>query len=344
LGPATPYGEISVDELDPDRRRALELLLLHHFSTATVLTFAGYASGVYSEVRAWVVDQIHAALEHDFLLHSIFAVAALHLVLEPSTQSGPNHSFDFARIHRIYLNMAIREQRVALSDINETNAAPLTWASFMFSYIALRLLPEDTGEDEWVLPVQFLSMYASIAAVYRATLRYLQGSTFLDYIQATAGPDFRDDNAIFDFSYADPFRQLLRFDDGIEVMDEETHKCYDKTLAYVSKAYEAIAIAREPAHSIYRRLLALGAMVPRQFVALVGQRRPRALAILAHHFAMFKRVDDNCWFRDLADRDVNGIQSIIPDQWQWAMVWPVQTLIQFDALRRSIGSANGSGG
>ena len=41
-GFSTPYSDIPIDEIEPDRRRILELLLLHHFETSTVQTFPSW--------------------------------------------------------------------------------------------------------------------------------------------------------------------------------------------------------------------------------------------------------------------------------------------------------------
>ena len=117
----------------------------------------------------------------------MLAVAALHLVLVPTNRSGPNHDFDFERMHRIYLNMATSELRDAILDVNPNNAEALCWTSFQMSYIALALLPEDKDPDVYVVPVRWLSMASAIATMYRATLQWMHGWTTLDYMASTAG-------------------------------------------------------------------------------------------------------------------------------------------------------------
>jgi hypothetical protein len=36
--------------------------------------------------------------------------------------------------------------------------------------------------------------------------------------------------------------------------------------------------------------------------------------------------------RGIAEREVFGIQSILPEEWQWAMAWPMQKIAAFAAL------------
>ena len=149
-GLPSPYSEIPIAEIDLERRRVLELLLLHYFETSTVKTFPGWRFPHVA--RKWLSDCIHVALEHDCLLHTMFAVTALHLALMPISRPGQNHNFDFERVHRIYLNLATREQRVAISELTEQNAEAVCWTSIMMSYISLNLLPEDNDPSVYVVP------------------------------------------------------------------------------------------------------------------------------------------------------------------------------------------------
>ncbi len=75
-----------------------------------------------------------------------------------------------------------------------------------------------------------------------------------------------------------------------------------------------------------RRIVCLGVLAPRRYIELLEEGRPRALAILAHHMALSQAVEEHWWFHGVADRAVNGIQSILPAEWQWAMEWPISMI------------------
>ena len=328
--PSTPYAEDSIDDLDENQRRRLELLLLHHFTNYTNPTFPGFAKPEVA--RNWIKQQIHLGLEHEFVLHILLAVSALHVVVEPPSWIGfgPNHEYDFARCHRVYLNMATKGQREALANLNESNAAALSSASMLFNYAAMGLLP-DERTDEYVVPVHSLSMSAAIRTVMQATSPYLEGSRWdvLKYMRESSGPDFRDEKQCFDFEYGEPFRSLLAFNDDTEIVDEDLFQVYHFVAAYLSKCNKVIAEVTDSEAVLCRRLLGLGSMVPRPFITLFGQQKPRALAIMAHYFALRKSVEQFWWFRGTADRDVHGIRSLLPAHWQWAMEWPLATLKTF---------------
>lgn len=93
--------------------------------------------------------------------------------------------------------------------------------------------------------------------------------------------------------------------------------------------------SQEDSSKIRRLLLAFGAMVPPRYKTLIREGIPRALVILSYHFAIVKAVDDVWWLRGVPEREVFGIQSVLPERWQWAMAWPIQKLASFAAISLS---------
>ena len=118
-------------------------------------------------------------------------------------------------------------------------------------------------------------------------------------------------------------------------MDNATWKVYDKTLAYIAKTYSSLTIDHEGYARFCRRIFALAPMAGGEFVGFVGQERPRALAILAHHCAMMQAVNEAWFFRGVAERELNGISRILPQEWKWAMEWPRATFSTIEPLECS---------
>ena len=242
------------------------------------------------------------------------------------------YNFDFAKIHHRYLNTALTKQQEALNDISALNAEALCWATFVATYTSLGLFPGDDDNGAWI-PGQLIAMQQGMVSVYRAIQPFLAGTLVREYSVANNGPDFTDHAMMYDYMIPHTLRRLLDFDDVMETLDEESYNTYDKALAYIHRSYQAITIERESVQPVYRRLSAFGAMVPKQFGDLVRVQRPRALAILAHHFAVVRCMDNICWFRGLAERHVLGVQSRLPSHWHWAMEWPLKTFEEFSVLR-----------
>jgi len=158
----------------------------------------------------------------------------------------------------------------------------------------------------------------------------LKEKSVAQFLASTSGaPDFRDKAAIFNPKNRKPFEALLRWSEYPEPggADSNTQAVYEKTVEYVGGVYQALK-ANESPRVIFRRILCLGPLIPAQFIHFIEERRPRALAILAHHCAMARSIDDHWVFHGLAEREVRGIQSILPLEWQWAMEWPLAMLNQ----------------
>ncbi|EIT76289.1 hypothetical protein F9C07_2217187 [Aspergillus flavus] len=68
----------------------------------------------------------------------------------------------------------------------------------------------------------------------------------------------------------------------------------------------------------------LESAVPGRFIQLLSEKKPRALVILAYHFALVHCVQ-NIWFLSgIPAQEVRGINNILPPKWKWAMTWPLR--------------------
>jgi hypothetical protein len=275
-------------------------------------------------------ESLHTAYDHPFLLHALFALSALHMALVPTKRKGIESSFDYALLHRFYLNLAVQETRLELNNITKTNAKALALASPMMNMMSIRLLPDQTANEPYSPPVQWLVMSSSIRMMIQATMPLLQGDSMLDFFKNTGGPDWRVEADVYDYVYNEPLRSLLNFNDGVEIMDNERLRLYDQALAYVYKVHRAVEEG-EPHGKLCRRVMGLGPMVNVKFIDMISERRPRALAILAHHIVMAKLLESSWWMVGIAEREIYGIRDILPDNWKWALEWPVQTLATFTA-------------
>lgn len=345
-GPDSPYTDMEDvgHAFTANERRLLELRLLHYYTTVVTHTFS-----VEPFRQVWLIDSVRLGFEHPFLLNAIFAVASLHIVCDAGerprlfsddqrAQSVVNAidrpkfslgNIDHAKAHRIYLNLAVRTQREAVSSINPQNADAVFLASVLLSYQALKLLPDSPKPSVYLPPTQWLRMSNAIATVVQAALPLTREGSVVDMIQKIQmEPDFRDQAATFNPQNRKPFEALLDWANYPEPnLDLEGRETYEQTLAYIGGVWQAI-VDKEPISYLFRRLVSLGILVPTQFATFLDQGRPRALVILAHHFAMAKAAEEHWWLRGVADREVNGIHSVVPVEWQWAMEWPLSVLRQ----------------
>ena len=346
---ASPYsnpGE-TTDLFGPEARRELELRLLHHFITIVTYTFPACNEQRCRDL--WIIDAVRSGFRHAFLLNAILAISALHLLSDTRSMTyfyardedqvavervtntlsitDTDKGRDLARAHRSYLNTAVRQQREAISNLSPSNADAIFMASLLLSYQSLRLIPDRSTSHSYTPPIQWLKMSKAVATIVVAARPMVHDDSMIAQMLAyTTEPDFKDEFAMFNPLYRKPFEALLDWSRCPEPsLDLDIRNAYERTLAYVGGVYRAL-LNKEAPRALIRRVVCLGVLAPARYIELLEQGRPRALVILAHHLALSQAIEEHWWFHGVADRVVNGIQSILPAEWQWAMEWPLSMI------------------
>ena len=335
-------------------RRMLELDLLHHYATVVAATLPTSQEFPSSDTREiYVHDTGQMAFEYPFLLNTVFAIAALHLWqtetlprtvpqslaarAPPQTDATVNNTLttSYANAHRVYLSIAIHQQRTALQSLSSSNADAVCLASVLLSIISHKILPA-TPNAPYRAPTQWLSMSRAIYTGIRICQPLLPANARMHRLMPHQDPDFEDKAAIFNPEHMIPFQALLDFSDSTSTHEStEEAATYRLAVAYIGSIHHAI-LSHDPQRQVARRIMATGPMLPALFVELIGKRRPRALAVLAHLMAMTKYVEGYWFFRDMAEHEVNGIQSVLPEEWLWALRFPFEMLATLNDARDQI--------
>lgn len=345
-GPETPYSDIVGNfTISEPRRHALELFLLHRFTSTVATTFPSARDENLKLMYTWQAPNL--ACDNRFLFDAIFALTALYICktvqtprvgyMEQDELPEAFRGMDFAQLHRIYLNQAIQQQREAISSIGPSNSDAIGLTSIMLSIMATCLLPESEGSVEvYKLPVQWLRMASAVAIVFQAAAPHVrQGSVMMTYFHEGRKPSFTDNDYFFNTSHTEPFQKLLNFQPAntnpfghqdLRETDPLRKETFRLTLACIGSVYTAIQEG-EPAHYLCQRVVSVGPLCPPHFIDLLVDKRPRAMLILAHYMALIKHIDDEFWWlKGRPEREIYGIQSILPEEWQWGLAWPLAVL------------------
>jgi hypothetical protein len=200
------------------------------------------------------------------------------------------------------------------------------------SYQALSVAPQGVNET-YNPPTQWLRMVRGItsaAGMVNSVVNSPSGPTFsglnlVRFLAEQGGPpDFRDDINIFHPAHRDPFLPLLDWANYPEPLGchDGCVDVYEKALSYVGGLYRGMLDGESP-RALFRRVICFGIKVPTDFTTYVEERRPRAIAILAHYCAMAYCVNDHWVFDGFAEREMNGLGTLLPLEWQWAIEWPM---------------------
>lgn len=349
MGLTSPYSDPgdSTDFFEREERRQLELHLLHHYMVVVTYTFPACNEQRFRDL--WTIDAVRSGFKHPFLLNAILAISSLHLLSDTRSENyfyardenqaavervtkSPSiteleTSANLAKAHRLYLNLAVRQQREVILNLNSSNVDAVFMTSLLLSYQSLKLIPDQSNSPAYLPPILWLKMCKAVFGVIQAAQPMIQSDSVISVMLAySTEPDVKDEVAMFNPLYRKPFEALLDWNKYPEPdFNSGIKDAYERTLAYVGGVYRAL-LNKEAPRIMVRRIVCLGVLAPTQYIELLELRRPRALAILAHHLALSQAVEEHWWFHGVADRVVNGIQTLIPPEWQWAMEWPLSMI------------------
>ncbi|KIW04320.1 uncharacterized protein PV09_04612 [Verruconis gallopava] len=341
-----------------ERRRQLELQLLHYFESHITWTLGSTRSLSHREI--WACTAVELSFRYPFLQNAIFAFAALYAAKSTSESrrffaSGDqqslaskainhapeiNSSVPIHFVHEIYLDLALRQQRDAVKHVTVETADAVLLSTMLHWYQATSQLSGDKGaaNSSYELPTQWLRMAQAnrhIAAVCRELRPKEQG---VWEVYCNEWSDFETLCELDGVHICDAAQRLLDFESYPEPKDSPpmsnlaTPDCssftkprprdvkvtYTRFLAYVANVHQAIRSKKSVRH-IFRLL---GVIQPSEIIVLIEEKRPRALAILSLYFSLCYALNGHWVWQGVAEQQLEGIANLLPQDWQWAMAWP----------------------
>ena len=276
----------------------------------------------------WDISVPQMAFEYQPLLHALLAIAALH-----RATLLPNETRRLQHICQMHIVHSIQHHRERITEMSRADKGlvadePVCVNAMLISFYALALRRE-TFPEPYEPPTQWLYMARGVRAVVRTIYHQAMqssGSRIRPIMLESPHIPVASRNKLIcsdtRASPPPPFGFLLHCHCDEEQADEKLRKAYTVSVVYLNSLYAAVK-NRAPDYEVRKRFTGFPAIVPKRFLALVAEKRPRALVILAHFFAFGKLVEDIWWLRGIPEREVYGVYSILPPQWRWAMNWPL---------------------
>lgn len=327
MEPFTELGIRDAEAGNPDLpesrgRRLLELRLFHQFMTKSLPTIPG---GTISDLPT-LIPQL--AFTNDALLYSLFSFSALHIA-----RAEPQNA-EAMETYSKYLDLTLQVHLQDIMKLSKTNADAVAMTSNILRMAEFAMLPERPLEP-YTPPVQWLKLVRSTGRGMREVWSLIMGDDYSVFrILVRRNPIMVDTAELANFGtlFAESHRaglnHLLRrteLDEQDEPWDAEIEEAYATTLSYVGATQTAVAARDAPADTC-RRLLLFPVLTANRFHVLVEEQRPRALVILAYYFAVLAMFRDTWWIGDAGRREILAIQSVLPNQWQEFMSWPLQVM------------------
>jgi hypothetical protein len=315
-GPATDEGIPYLAETKA--RRMLELSLLHHYMISTSLEILN--SGDKVGELAWFTAVPQQSLGNEALMYTMFAVSALHM-----SETG-SHDEDMILTHRKYLALALAEHKKDVLNLNESNFDAVLLTSTLLRITAFVML-QKRSLSPYEPPPQWLEMTRGAINLFKASWDFIgKDENSMGFKLTKRMPIIWDEEAKFAASNREGFEYLLHRDE-VDVAQEEwppeVVEAYETTVSYIGCVLIAMKNG-EPTNEICRRLIIFPYIVRSKYIELVKEAQPRALAILAHYFAILDQWPDVWWLGRSGSREVYALNEILTGKWSELMKWPMQ--------------------
>lgn len=297
---------------------------MHHWITATADTMS---SAQLTPVREmWSISVPEMAFEYKPLLHTLLAFGAAH-----RATLLPGEAPSLRPVYHGYIDSALKGHRPVTAQLDGNISESVCLNAVLISLYTLFLRSEGTPKP-YEPPLLWLSMARGVRTVIKAVYHQLMASNSRLCPLLVAQPTvWQRESSDSDENSAKPFHYLLEY--RKEEMTDTVQNAYCGAIAYLESLYSAVQ-GRQPEFVIRKIFNGFPPVVPKLFLDFVVEKRPRALAILAHLFALAKSVDNIWWLCGIPEQEVRGIDSIIPADWKWALAWPL-TMISNSANEAS---------
>lgn len=284
----------------PGTERLKQLELMHHYCTSTYETISlGPRPG-----STQLIEVPRLALQHEFLLDTVFAMTCLHLAYLNPTEAQV-HIADAMKYHSRAL-VSYRQRLVNLQ-ASECRALYHTSAKLGLIPLALRAVDEETTVSQRPTEtlIQVASLWRGTTLVLNATKELIDPYTY-EVMFPYPEWDQRRDKSFDENSqkFIDFLRQMAQdgelsndvlppavasvLEDEQMQIDGEPKPVYVDAIDQLQGLYQAVRLEKS-------RILAWLVFIPQQFHGYLAQQQPLAMAIILLYSVFVRDFEAHWW-------------------------------------------------
>ena len=310
------------------------LELLHHF---VAVTSYAITTGSSSHL-VWQMTLPQIALSHEFVMHAILAVSALHIA---HLREQRNAYWKRAAIHQ---NRALQLQQVAMAKPTRENADGLFAFLLLIVYLSSASPSSVDGsmiDTPLYSAIQCIHMLRGVRSILPAIRHWVEEGPLAHLLRFYPGniksnPTFRDP------SMEDHFSKLLIFcstapnlNKNTEMEDVENFAAAASSLRTSFLKVESVPDGDSNMALIWHWAVRL----PAAFVDRLGQQHPVPLVLLAHWCVLLAQARNYWWVEEWVDQTMREVRDCLPhDSIQW-LVWPTEKIQEIGQTHRRAGEA-----
>jgi hypothetical protein len=270
------------------------------------------------------------AFKSTALLYSLFAMAALHKSKSEHESEMTPEATNARDQHELYSRLAFQHHRQEVTSMEVENMDLLFMTGNLMRLMASFILSQ-RGLEPYSPPMEWLRITKSHYKLYETawsmvgddhatqTSAMIQ-STFQDWREVTASG-----GATGSRRFGHLLKPLPGVQDDPSLWDPPTREAYVSTVTYVCELYQSVE-RKDHFPVIARRIIIFPVMVDENFVALVEEAKPRALAVLAHYFALLTMLSEWWYIGDTGIREVTALAKHLSPPWDELLEWPLRVV------------------
>ncbi|KPM34555.1 hypothetical protein AK830_g12023 [Neonectria ditissima] len=301
--PSDSSGVVAQPLWCPSHIDAADMKLLWFYTTATSDSFSIGSHTPVDEILK--VRMVKVAFEIPFLMDSLFALSSLHM-------QSLNQEYDHSRA-LAYRARSFEGYRRAVE-----NAAPESYAALISNSLFLTALSSQAFRDEdskdlyiidWMIVWRGIGLVIELMGVdrlFETGMHELFTRPAIDLDTATTEIP---NHLLFMVSSIKP-----------EELDFADVGTYHEALKYLGSLYVSLRDGLNPV--MHLRIITWFTFLPRRFVELARQRRPRALIIIAYYAAFLKIVNHVWWIEGVGQRSLRDICKHLGPAWEHLLLMP----------------------
>lgn len=300
-----------------------DMELMHHFTISAPAFLASNetVAGMWRDV----VPKLAFGDENGCAMHGILAVAALHLAfLEPENRSMRLIS---ATAH---YDQAVRIISAIVPNICKANCETLFISSSLIVVFATAspLLPGNAGSghenEPWSLP-EWIPLIRGVHSILKEVWSWVETGR----LGAILGFRFYDGPNPLPEDMKQALNNLYRLCTDTSEPNPEEIKDTEISSTYFTAIHELQKSFSNSIHSgssMVSLMFLWPISMTDKFVALLKEKRPRALIIFAHYCALLKRIELHWWVDGRAEYELVRIERSIEelDKWNKWLEWPTK--------------------
>lgn len=308
---STPFNYSGVD-FD-----TIDFELFHLYTTSTCSSLAPSKAP-----EIWRVEIPRLALAHQFLMHGLLAVSALHLAY-----LDPQRYYKLVARALRHESLALPHFRETIARITEVNCHSIfAFSGFVTSYALASLDPSESqytmpSDDSWV--PNWINLVRGSHALLSNHWRWLANGPFAPLLERTKSAiDYANNphnaHLVLLLPLFSPHKPTSREEGDVLATCKEA---FHELRRVWSLPYSACrTVGKKAAATIWPGTISSG------FIKLLRERRPESLVILAHYCVLLNEVR-NCWyFKGLAQHLIDAIRQCLSIEWNTWIQWPLSVL------------------